>query len=71
MLQHTRPALLPARLGRSRAPRLQRWGALLRLWRQRARSRAELRELDERLLRDIGISREMARFVGQKPFWRP
>lgn len=38
-------------------------------WQDRARSRRQLANLDEYLLRDIGISRaDMAREVG-KPFW--
>lgn len=40
--------------------------ALLR----RRRGRRELRELDERLLRDVGISREQALREADKPFWR-
>lgn len=54
--------------------RLREWaGALagtLRLWAHRERSRRELRELDEHLLRDIGVSRGEADFIGNKPFWR-
>jgi uncharacterized protein YjiS (DUF1127 family) len=58
------------RAGLSRAPIGQRLSALLRLWRHRARSRSELAQLDAHLLRDIGVSRETARFVADKPFWR-
>lgn len=36
----------------------------------RRRGRRELRELDERLLRDVGISREQALREADKPFWR-
>jgi uncharacterized protein YjiS (DUF1127 family) len=32
--------------------------------------RTDLRELDDRLLRDIGITREQARREVRKPFWR-
>lgn len=42
----------------------------LRTWRERARSRRELRELDDYLLRDIGVSRGEADFIASKPFWR-
>jgi uncharacterized protein YjiS (DUF1127 family) len=39
------------------------------LWRQRARSRAELAALDDRMLDDIGLTRiDVAREVN-KPFW--
>lgn len=34
-----------------------------------ARSRHQLAQLDERLLRDIGIDRATARFEANKPFW--
>lgn len=36
----------------------------------RRRGRRELLELDERLLRDVGISREQAQREASKPFWR-
>jgi uncharacterized protein YjiS (DUF1127 family) len=39
-------------------------------WRERGRERAALRTLDDRALRDIGLSRaEIWREV-EKPFWR-
>jgi uncharacterized protein YjiS (DUF1127 family) len=41
-----------------------------RQWRQRARERAELASLDDRMLADIGISRAEAQFLSGKPFWR-
>ncbi|KAF0102753.1 MAG: hypothetical protein FD144_2483 [Rhodospirillaceae bacterium] len=34
-----------------------------------ARSRHQLSQLDERMLRDIGIDRATARFEATKPFW--
>lgn len=34
-----------------------------------ARSRRQLSQLDERLLRDIGLDRATARFEGSKGFW--
>ena len=34
-----------------------------------ARSRNQLAQLDERLLRDIGIDRATARYEANKPFW--
>jgi len=55
--------------GRSRDPLSRRLLTLLRLWHHRATSRRQLRQLDERLLRDIGISREAALHVAAKPFW--
>lgn len=42
----------------------------LRLARLRRAQRRELLHLDDRLLRDIGLSREDAIRAGRKPFWR-
>jgi uncharacterized protein YjiS (DUF1127 family) len=39
-------------------------------WRERARMRHQLLLLDDRLLRDIGITRLEARSEAEKPFWR-
>lgn len=39
-------------------------------WQQRDRMRRELLDLDDRLLRDMGISRHDARREGRRPFWR-
>ena len=44
--------------------------ATLREWRQRSRARAELAELDDRMLKDIGLTRADAEFLANKPFWR-
>ena len=44
--------------------------ATLREWRRRARDRAELASLDDRMLRDIGLTRSDAEFLSNKPFWR-
>lgn len=44
---------------------------LVELWMSRARTRQELFALDERMLRDIGITRAHARSEASKPFWRP
>lgn len=42
------------------------WG----LFCHRARSRRMLLNLDEQQLRDVGLTREMVRQEGCKPFWR-
>jgi uncharacterized protein YjiS (DUF1127 family) len=42
----------------------------VRCWRQRVHERAELARLDERSLRDIGLTRADAEFLINKPFWR-
>jgi uncharacterized protein YjiS (DUF1127 family) len=44
--------------------------ATLREWRRRARDRAQLAELDDRMLKDIGLTRTDAEFLINKPFWR-
>lgn len=43
---------------------------LLRAWRQRRDSRIALARFDERMLRDIGITRADALREANKPFWR-
>jgi len=52
-------------LRRVREP-LGRIADTLALWHFRARSRRELEQMDERLLRDMGVDRSEA----YKPFWR-
>jgi uncharacterized protein YjiS (DUF1127 family) len=44
--------------------------ATFRQWRRRTRDRAQLVLLDERMLRDIGLTRADAEFLSNKPFWR-
>ena len=44
--------------------------ATLREWRRRSRERGELAELDDRMLKDIGLTRADAEFLSNKPFWR-
>lgn len=59
-----------------RAPRLSLTGALRRLgssvaaWQERARMRRGLAAMDDRLLRDIGLTRAQAHREYDKPFWR-
>lgn len=43
--------------------------AMLRRWRQTARERRQLEEMDDRMLRDIGLAREDARREAARPFW--
>lgn len=55
------------------------WGALIwsvrratlkiQDWIQRSRQRQALHDLDDRQLRDIGLSREAAMREASKPFW--
>jgi uncharacterized protein YjiS (DUF1127 family) len=43
---------------------------LVRLWRHRARDRALLAAFDDRMLRDIGVTRADVTREIDKPFWR-
>jgi uncharacterized protein YjiS (DUF1127 family) len=52
------------------APNLGRSLALLDIWRQRLRDRRALALMDERSLRDLGLSRYDAFYEARKPFWR-
>lgn len=45
------------------------WLELLATWYQRHRQRHQLRELDDHLLADVGLSREQAVAEARKPFW--
>jgi uncharacterized protein YjiS (DUF1127 family) len=51
-------------------PVLPRLLAALRRMHTRWHQRHDLRELDDHLLRDIGVTREQARREASKPFWR-
>ena len=42
----------------------------LRQWRRRSREREQISRMDERMLKDIGITRAEALRLGSKPFWR-
>ncbi|MFQ5936329.1 MAG: DUF1127 domain-containing protein [Acidiferrobacterales bacterium] len=62
--------VVPATLPRSRFS-LAQFAKMLLEWHERARQRQALLALDDRLLKDIGISRADAEIEGNKPFWRP
>ncbi len=47
-----------------------RLGATLGRWRKRIEEREQLARLDERSLRDIGLSRSAIEAELRKPFWR-
>ena len=66
-------------LSKPRSPELSTMGfggsnrtlfGLVGTWLERRRQRRALAWLDERLLKDIGISREEAAQEIEKPFWR-
>jgi uncharacterized protein YjiS (DUF1127 family) len=44
--------------------------ATLRTWNRRSRARHELAWLDDRMLRDIGLTNAEREFLANKPFWR-
>ncbi len=76
----TLSALLRGRahsLGGGRMHGGRRFGLLRRalerlmLWQSRAAERTALAELDERLLRDMGLSRRDVERESRKPFWLP
>ncbi len=46
------------------------FGQILGTWRERARQRRELANLDYRTMRDLGISPTDVQFEANKPFWR-
>ena len=43
---------------------------ILLLWQSRANQRHALARLDDRMLRDLGLSRSEAVWESRKPFWR-
>jgi len=49
---------------------LDRFGAGYRLCRERYRQRQQLLEMNDRQLKDIGITREQAEQEGGKPLWK-
>jgi uncharacterized protein YjiS (DUF1127 family) len=64
--RRARRAMSPARTLRDAGVRLVL--ALLR-WRELAQQRRRLLTLDDRMLKDIGITRADARREGARPFW--
>jgi uncharacterized protein YjiS (DUF1127 family) len=50
------------------------WGTEFRLWCARCSARSRQREalssLDDRLLEDVGVSRQQANAEAAKPFWK-
>jgi uncharacterized protein YjiS (DUF1127 family) len=53
------------------ASRLRRLPDQLLVWVDRSRQRRHLGEMDDRMLRDIGLSRTSAWAETQKWFWQP
>jgi uncharacterized protein YjiS (DUF1127 family) len=61
---------IPRPVTRRTAHVRRRMYALLRIWRRRLRERRALAAMDDRGLRDIGLSRYDAYYEAGKPFWR-
>ncbi len=59
-----------ARDHRARAAPRSNVFATMREWRRRVRERGQLAALDDRMLKDIGLTRVDAEFLINKPFWR-
>jgi uncharacterized protein YjiS (DUF1127 family) len=55
---------------RRRTAPTRRMHALFRIWRRRLRERRALAAMDDRGLRDIGLTRYDAYYEARKPFWR-
>ncbi len=49
---------------------VHRLAAWIVLCHERAQQRQALAELDDRMLRDVGLTRAQARFEAEKPCWR-
>jgi uncharacterized protein YjiS (DUF1127 family) len=49
---------------------IRRLVTAIRTWQRRARSRQELRELSDHMLKDIGLGREELGYEFPKPLWR-
>jgi uncharacterized protein YjiS (DUF1127 family) len=67
---HSRSASSKARLAVVHVPSPFGWFPLVQRMSDRWRQRQTLLNLDDRLLRDIGITREQAEREARKPFWK-
>lgn len=73
MMKHSNPAMMGGLTGSlSDAILALVSGALetLMTWQTRSDYRADLAELDDRMLSDMGISRQQVENEAHKPFWR-
>ena len=70
MIPHLESGALLRLLMLSAGELLQRGFESVGRWRARANQRRDLGMLDDRLLEDIGITREQARVESRKPIWR-
>lgn len=63
---HAEPLSLSASLGHAALHLVE----TLYSWQQRAMERQQLRQMDDHLLKDMGISRADVEYEASKPFWR-
>jgi uncharacterized protein YjiS (DUF1127 family) len=64
------PAAARRRPGLSLGRALTALVSQLLLWQERSNERLRLREMDDHMLKDLGISRAQAYRESEKPFWR-
>jgi len=69
-LQTTPGPARSARYAPCRNSVLRRVMRLLQLWRERTRSHPQLCELDDYILRDIGLTRDTLLCESTRPYWR-
>jgi uncharacterized protein YjiS (DUF1127 family) len=69
LLQTLGPPRAPTRLPR-RNTALRGVIGLLRRWQERARTRPQLCELSDHILRDVGLTRDAVLREATRPFWR-
>ncbi len=50
---------------------IQSWKRTVKLWDRRVRGRRHLAQLDDDMLKDIGVTRVEAEIESRKPFWQP
>jgi len=61
----------PAKSGaRSRLPVLSGWVGAINMWLARRQGWQDLNSLDDRMLKDVGITREQALRGAGNPFWK-
>jgi uncharacterized protein YjiS (DUF1127 family) len=60
----------PLRVVSFRVVSISAIGHLVVEWQRRASERMHLREIDDRLLQDMGITDPQAEAESRKPFWR-
>jgi uncharacterized protein YjiS (DUF1127 family) len=63
------PGLFPDTREAGQTSGIRQLVATVSFWYNRSRQRADLKDLDNRLLRDIGVSREEALHEAEKSFW--